>query len=486
VGLCPTSIAITPDGKQAYISNYSDDTLSVIDTQTHAVTSIVLGMVNNAAGILVHDGPQDLAVNPKGGFVYLASRSGLLHKINTATNTVVVAQDLILVGGINYCTADRLALTPDGSKVFVTGGSCGSFEVLDGNLNYLYSPPQNTLCGPGGIKVAPDGGRAYLVDNECGSLYEIDTNNYSLRQSTPIPQGFPTDAMITTDSKQAYVGYQPYSSATLPGLWDIDTATLTVPATLSVPLGGTSAGMAFAPANNTPVGAPITVQPLDRVTGTSPVTVTFSQVTQAGFTGLLTSSTGFAPPAGFQLGSPAVYYDLTTTAQYPPNLAGSITVCINFTGISFPGPPALFHYESGAWVNQTTSVNNTTNTVCGTVSSLSPFTLFAQSASQTPLIITANNASRMYGQPDPALNNVIYSGFVNGDGPGWLSGTLTCTTGDTTSSPVGIYAKLRHHLCSGNIDHHSGAADRYREQLYPSLRSEQSDVDWGICRTPER
>jgi hypothetical protein len=56
------------------------------------------------------------------------------------------------------------------------------------------------------------------------------------------------------------------------------------------------------------------------------------------------------------------------------------------------------------------------------------------------LTVAAPSTARQYGQPDPPLNNVNYSGFVNGDGPGSLSGVLSCTSSDTPLSPVGSYA----------------------------------------------
>lgn len=52
------------------------------------------------------------------------------------------------------------------------------------------------------------------------------------------------------------------------------------------------------------VGFNVVVQPIDRTTGTTPVTLTFDEVTAAGFTSLMT--TGGGPPAatGFKLGNP--------------------------------------------------------------------------------------------------------------------------------------------------------------------------------------
>lgn len=58
---------------------------------------------------------------------------------------------------------------------------------------------------------------------------------------------------------------------------------------------------------------------------------------------------------------------------------------------------------------------------------------------QTPLTITASNATQQYAQPIPNLSSVTYSGFVNGDTAASLSGTLICSTTGTQSSPVGNY-----------------------------------------------
>jgi YVTN family beta-propeller protein len=56
-----------------------------------------------------------------------------------------------------------------------------------------------------------------------------------------------------------------------------------------------------------------------------------------------------------------------------------------------------------------------------------------------PLTISANNAASQYGTPNPALS-ATGTGFVNNDTAAALSGTLSCTSGTTPSSPVGTYS----------------------------------------------
>jgi len=124
---------------------------------------------------------------------------------------------------------------------------------------------------------------------------------------------------------------------------------------------------------NTNPGANIAAHPVDSTTNMNPVTLSFSSVTQSGMTTLSTSTVGTAPPSGFQLGTPPVYYDLKTTATF----SGSVSVCVNYAGTSFNGQtsPRLFHYENGAWVDITTSLDTAHTTICGSATSFSPFIL---------------------------------------------------------------------------------------------------------------
>ncbi len=65
------------------------------------------------------------------------------------------------------------------------------------------------------------------------------------------------------------------------------------------------------------------------------------------------------------------------------------------------------------------------------------------------LTIAANDATRAAGQPDPAFA-AGYSGFVLGQGPGDLSGTLGFSTPATSASPAGSYPVVPGGLSSPN------------------------------------
>ena len=154
---------------------------------------------------------------------------------------------------------------------------------------------------------------------------------------------------------------------------------------------------------NTPVGNNVGVQPVDSTTGNKPVTLTFSNVTQTGVTTLTTSSSGPPPPKGFKLGDPPVYFDLTTTALF----SGSVTVCIDYSGITFRNPSQikLFHLEDGVWVDRTVSVDTVNKIICASVTSFSLFAIFEPAS--RPVIAVANQNDDTVSIIDPETNQVV-------------------------------------------------------------------------------
>jgi hypothetical protein len=66
-----------------------------------------------------------------------------------------------------------------------------------------------------------------------------------------------------------------------------------------------------------------------------------------------------------------------------------------------------------------------------------------------PLTVTANDASRPEGLPNPPFS-ATFSGFVLGEGPGVLGGTLGFTTPATPASPVGTYPIVPTGLTAAN------------------------------------
>ncbi len=170
----------------------------------------------------------------------------------------------------------------------------------------------------------------------------------------------------------------------------------------------------FSP-GNTPVGTSVSVQPEDTSTGTTPITLTFDSVHQTGMTTLTTGSSGPPPPAGFRLGDPPTYYDLTTSAVF----SGPISVCIDYSQIIFTNPAnlKLFHFEDGAWVDRTVSLDIGTQIICATVSALSPFAI-VEVSDTTPPVITISAMPATLWPPNGEMVAVTVSGTITDAGSG--------------------------------------------------------------------
>src|ERR1700736_2597858 len=83
VGSQPAGIAVTPDGKYAYVTNtniqgFTGSTVSVINTATNTVLGSPITVGSGALGI---------AITPDGKYAYVANKQGsTVSVINTATN----------------------------------------------------------------------------------------------------------------------------------------------------------------------------------------------------------------------------------------------------------------------------------------------------------------------------------------------------------------------------------------------------------------
>ena len=109
-----------------------------------------------------------------------------------------------------------------------------------------------------------------------------------------------------------------------------------------------------------------------------------------------------------------------------------------------------------------------------------------------PLTVTAANASRVYGDPNPVFTGAI-TGLLNGDNI-----TATYSTTATPASAVETYpitpalvdptGKLGNYTVTANngLDYHSGSADRNRGQCDHALRWSDSDSDWHDHGNQER
>jgi YVTN family beta-propeller protein len=385
VGAHPAGMAVQPTGAFVYVANGRDRTVSVIDTATKAVVATVaLPIAPPSEG---ESGPFAVAVHPAGTYVYVSAFNDTVSVIETATNTLVATVGLGGTPGA-HCTFSTgscptgIAVHPRGRYVYVaryldssgTGanGGPGALSVIDTTTNLETTVVPIEGISPAGVAMHPAGTFVYVANSRSDTLSVIDTDTNTVVATVPVgpfPHGVAVHPLGT------YVYVTNFMAGTMS---IVATASNTVVGTVTVGATPYAVGQFVGFVNpglglNTPPGTNVTAQPRDSVTGTNPVKVTYPSVSQGGNTTLTTSASGPPPPAGFSLGDPATYYDVTTTASF----SGPVTVCITYNPGQYADPSSLhlLHYEGNAWTDVTTSHDTTNHVICGQVSSLSLFVL---------------------------------------------------------------------------------------------------------------
>jgi YVTN family beta-propeller protein len=182
VGNNPNGLALTSDGATLYVTNVSDNTVSVIDIATQTVTDTVpvgggpqgvacangKAYVTNSndgtvsvisAGVVV----ATITVGADESTVYIAdSETGpsTVWVIDTATDTVTAT----ISSAGTYVNA--IAVTPDGSKVYVASGGAATIVVIDTATNTVTGTialDHGTGTSPAAVAFSPDGSTAFVT-----------------------------------------------------------------------------------------------------------------------------------------------------------------------------------------------------------------------------------------------------------------------------------------------------------------------------------
>jgi YVTN family beta-propeller protein len=185
----PASIAITPDGKYAYVTDVFGESVSVIET----------GLRRKVGEIKVGKEPFGVAITPDGKYAYVTDRSSKgVSVISTTTKEVVKT---IPVGE----GPTGVAISPTGKFAYVTDHGDGEVEVIDTATMTVSAAPIKVGEGPAGVEFTP-GGTAYVVDE---TAKEISAINTATKKVTPISLGanseLPRGITISPDGSEAFI-----------------------------------------------------------------------------------------------------------------------------------------------------------------------------------------------------------------------------------------------------------------------------------------
>jgi YVTN family beta-propeller protein len=172
---------------KAYVGNFADNTVSVLDTGAGKVV----------ATVPVAQGPHGMAISQDGRTVFVAGDgSSLLSVIDTATDKVVKTVE---VGK----APNGITLTPDGKLLLVTVYGEDRIAFLDATTQAAVGAV--TVPKPHTVSVSPDGKLAYVTSQEPGhfALVVVNLATRAVVRSLPLEKT-PRDAEFGFDGKAFY------------------------------------------------------------------------------------------------------------------------------------------------------------------------------------------------------------------------------------------------------------------------------------------
>jgi YVTN family beta-propeller protein len=185
-----------------------------------------------------------VAVAAYGGLLAASAQAWPVYVVvNEADRIAVIDSATNQLTGSRFETAptpQRLAITPDGSQLFLSHTSADFVTVVETASGQQLGGPIPVGDAPSGIAITPDGRFAYVADNNGGQVSVIDTRK---REVVKTISGFeiPPDVAVAPDGKHAYV-----AEASRDEVAVIDTATNQVVGS-PIPVGHDPNSLAFTP-----------------------------------------------------------------------------------------------------------------------------------------------------------------------------------------------------------------------------------------------
>jgi YVTN family beta-propeller protein len=204
-GLGPHEVAVSPDGRSAYVSNFgrysvfpAGDTEHDKAGHTITVVDLVQRKVKATFDLGTHTGPHGMIVSHDGKLLWTTTETPqAVLEIDTATGKI------LHVWNTNQERSHMIVATPNETKFYVTNTVSGSVSEIDrstGEVKVLSTGP-----GTEGIAISPDGKEVWAASRLDDKISIISTATDTIVAAFPGGGKGPKRMDFTPDGKQVWV-----------------------------------------------------------------------------------------------------------------------------------------------------------------------------------------------------------------------------------------------------------------------------------------
>ena len=204
-GLGPHEVAVSPDGRTAYVSNFgrysvypAGDTLHDKAGNTITVVDLVDRKVKATFDLDTHTGPHGMVVSHDGKLLWATSETPqAILEMDAATGKI------LHVWNTNQVRSHMIVVTPNESKFYVTNTVSGSVSVVErstGEVKVLATGP-----GTEGIAISPDGKEVWAASRADAKIAVISTATDAIVASFASGGKSPKRLAFTPDGTQVWV-----------------------------------------------------------------------------------------------------------------------------------------------------------------------------------------------------------------------------------------------------------------------------------------
>ena len=234
-GHAPHEVAVSPDGRWAYVTDYGTgprpgSTVTVVDVASRRVArtvdlsphtrphGVAVG-VGGAVWVTAEGSRHLLTLDPRTGAIARATETGqevthmvalaplagkaITANIGSGTATLVAADGTVLGHVATGAGAEGVDVEPRSRVAYVTNREAGTLTEVD----LEDATVRRTLevgAFPIRVKVTPDGRRALVSNAQANEVAVVDLEGWRVERRIPVG-AVPVGILITPDGKTAYV-----------------------------------------------------------------------------------------------------------------------------------------------------------------------------------------------------------------------------------------------------------------------------------------